>query len=217
MRMHALAGAWLLSAAALALSPCPPKASAEPTPAGDRIVSDLDRLGRYFAEHPELKTQRGQGWNPYQRALWFHTPRRTADGRTPDPALRWAAWEEKRLREDALGRGGATWFEVGPTNLSGRILSIAFDPMNSNVVYVGAASGGLWKTVDGGDTWTPQTDTLPTLAIGGVGVSINDPEIVVIGSGEGTPNADAVSTLHSRASPPLTSIGSGVPWKTTST
>ena len=55
---------------------------------------------------------------------------------------------------------------------------------------MGAASGGLWKTTDGGDTWVPKADRIPSIAIGGIGVSVHDPDIVVIATGEGTLNID---------------------------
>ena len=200
MTRDSLATGTLALLAALALSAAPsivaaaaaPPATA-PEPAPDRFLTDLERLGQYFDAHPELKTQPSTGWKPYNRAKWFRDAR-MENGRSVDPHARWSAWEVKKAREGRqLGR--SAWFEIGPTNLSGRVLAIAFDPTNASTVYVGAASGGLWKTTDGGDTWVPKTDELPSIAIGGVAVSATDPQIVVIGTGEGTPNADAVSGI----------------------
>src|SRR5262249_44723556 len=53
------------------------------------------------------------------------------------------------------------WTPIGPSHIatnpitSGRTNTIAIDPTNTNVIYVGAATGGVWKTTDGGTTWTP--------------------------------------------------------------
>ena len=179
-RTVALLGALVFSAGLAA-------AASQPTP--DRFLTDLERMGRYFEEHPELKTRRSTGWKPYNRAKWFSASR-MADGRIASPKARWDAWEVKKEREG--GRpDNATWFEIGPTNLSGRMISLAFHPTDPSIIYVGAASGGLWMTTDGGDTWTPKADQIPSIAIGGIGVSVHDPDIVVIGTGEGTLNFEA--------------------------
>jgi hypothetical protein len=46
--------------------------------------------------------------------------------------------------------------------VAGRVTALAVDPANSNVVYAGAADGGVWKTTDGGIHWTPLTDVQPS-------------------------------------------------------
>jgi hypothetical protein len=67
------------------------------------------------------------------------------------------------------------WTPIGPepTNtpyndpiVAGRVTALAVDPTNSNIVYAGAAGGGVWKTTDGGVHWTPLTDTQPSLDVG---------------------------------------------------
>lgn len=189
MTPAAMATRTILLLGALALSAG--LGAAAPRPAPDGFLTDLDRMGRYFEEHPELKTRRSTGWKPYNRARWF-SANRVENGRPVDPRVRWDAWEVRKEREGQR-LDGAAWFEVGPTNLSGRILALAFHPTDPLTVYVGAASGGLWKTTDGGDTWTPKADAIPSIAIGGVGVSVRDPNIVVIGTGEGTINSDTQS------------------------
>ena len=55
---------------------------------------------------------------------------------------------------------------IGPAVTSGRVMSIAVDPANKAVIYVGAASGGLWKTTNGGASWQPVFDTQGSYSIG---------------------------------------------------
>jgi photosystem II stability/assembly factor-like uncharacterized protein len=198
----------LLASALCALSPLARPAAAAPGDA-DPVLERLDRLAQWYDAHPELRDRPGSGWKPYNRFKWF-TEQRMVDGELPPVGARWAAWEEKRRREATLPRGGATWFSLGPTNFAGRMLAIAFDPDDPSVVYGGSASGGLWKSEDGGITWTPMTDELPTLAVGGVAVSPADPDVVVIGTGEGTYNGDRVSGVGI-----LRSTDAGVTWGTT--
>src|SRR6267142_5719635 len=53
------------------------------------------------------------------------------------------------------------WFSLGPTNLSGRLQVIAFDPTDANTIYVGAAGGGASQSTNGGCAWAPLGDHLP--------------------------------------------------------
>ncbi len=74
---------------------------------------------------------------------------------------------------------------IGPANMSGRIGAIDAVASNPNIIYVGAATGGLWKSVDGGTTWTPIFDDQPVSSIGAIAVNQSNPNIVWVGTGEG--------------------------------
>ena len=91
----------------------------------------------------------------------------------------------------AVTTDSANWTSVGPrpTNAgpsatSGRVNAIAIDPRDNNIVYIGGAMGGIWKTTDGGDNWTPLTDTQPSLAMGAIALDPGNPDIVYAGTGE---------------------------------
>ena len=73
---------------------------------------------------------------------------------------------------------------IGPAVTSGRVMSIAVDPTNSAVFYIGAASGGVWKTVNGGTTWQPVFDSQGSFSIGWVTVDPKRPNVVWVGTGE---------------------------------
>lgn len=83
----------------------------------------------------------------------------------------------------------ADWTEIGPAPITsgpytGRCSAIAASPTNTNKYYVAGASGGVWRTLDGGATWTPLTDHMPTNAIGALALDPTDDNIVYAGSGE---------------------------------
>jgi photosystem II stability/assembly factor-like uncharacterized protein len=91
----------------------------------------------------------------------------------------------------------AAWTEIGPNPIpngqvqsglqlpvSGRTIAIAVHPTNPNIVYVGTAQGGLYRTTDGGTTWTPLMDNAMSLAIGAVAIAPSQPETVYVGTGE---------------------------------
>jgi photosystem II stability/assembly factor-like uncharacterized protein len=73
---------------------------------------------------------------------------------------------------------------LGPANMGGRITSLAVVESRPATFYVAAASGGLWKTVNAGITWTPVFDDQDTAAVGAVAVAASDPNIVWVGTGE---------------------------------
>jgi photosystem II stability/assembly factor-like uncharacterized protein len=73
---------------------------------------------------------------------------------------------------------------IGPAVASGRVMSIAVNPKNKFEYYVGVASGGVWKTVNDGTTWTPVFDGEGSYSIGWVTLDPNDSSVVWVGSGE---------------------------------
>ena len=76
---------------------------------------------------------------------------------------------------------------VGPANMSGRITSIDVVTANPKIIYVGAASGGVWKSENGGSAWTPVFDDQPTQNIGAVAIQQSNPDVIWVGTGEGNP------------------------------
>jgi photosystem II stability/assembly factor-like uncharacterized protein len=76
---------------------------------------------------------------------------------------------------------------VGPSNMSGRITAIDVVTANPKIMFVGAASGGVWKSENGGTAWTPVFDDQPTQNIGAVAVQQSNPNVIWVGTGEGNP------------------------------
>jgi len=79
---------------------------------------------------------------------------------------------------------GLSWRNIGPANMSGRMTDVEGVPGDPAVVYVGSASGGVWKTVNAGTTWTPLFDKQPVLSIGDLALEPGNPEVVYVGTGE---------------------------------
>jgi len=73
---------------------------------------------------------------------------------------------------------------AGPTNIGGRISDIEFDPINPNIVYAGAATGGVFKSTDIGVSWLPVFDNQANLSIGDIAVDPLNSNIVYVGTGE---------------------------------
>jgi len=97
--------------------------------------------------------------------------------------------------------GGTNWTPAGPAPFvsggqgvapanSGRVISLAIDPSQALVpgqsgrVYAGTANGGIWRSQDGGATWSARTDDQPSAAIGALAIDPNAPNRVFAGTGE---------------------------------
>lgn len=76
--------------------------------------------------------------------------------------------------------------ELGPTTLGGRVSDVAVYEKDPRIFYVATASGGVWKTENGGAKLEPIFDKQPSLATGAVAVNPNDPNDVWVGTGEGS-------------------------------
>ncbi len=76
---------------------------------------------------------------------------------------------------------------IGPAGMSGRITSIDAVVANPNIIFIGAASGGVWKTENSGQNWTPVFDEQPIQNIGSIAIQQSNPNIVWVGTGEGNP------------------------------
>lgn len=126
--------------------------------------------------------------------------------RTPDDAVRpgyqkgYLLKELTKSRAANLRRGRTTsavvlqWKERGPNNVPGRTRGLLVDPgdPSKNTWLAGSASGGVWKTVNGGLNWTLITPDLPNLATTVLAMSTSNPNIIYLGTGEGFFNLDRV-------------------------
>lgn len=97
---------------------------------------------------------------------------------------------------------------IGPAGMSGRITTIDADPRNTNIIYAGSASGGVWKSDDGGINWEPIFDKEAVLAIGAVAVDPVNPDVIWVGTGEGNPR-----NSHNTGEGLYKSLDAGKTWK----
>jgi len=76
---------------------------------------------------------------------------------------------------------------IGPAGMSGRVTAIDVVHSNPDVMFVGTASGGLWKSTSGGIKWEPVFDNEVTASIGAVAIQQSNPSVIWVGTGEGNP------------------------------
>jgi photosystem II stability/assembly factor-like uncharacterized protein len=76
------------------------------------------------------------------------------------------------------------WRSIGPTAMGGRIDDVAVLESNPAVMFLGYATGGVWRTDNNGTTWAPVFDEQPVTSIGDITIAPSDPNIVYVGTGE---------------------------------
>ena len=76
------------------------------------------------------------------------------------------------------------WIPTGPRNVGGRVRTLALHPTDPNILYAGPASGGVYKSADGGETWFPLWHDEPSLAMGSIAIARSSPDRVYVGTGE---------------------------------
>lgn len=89
------------------------------------------------------------------------------------------------------------WTQSGPINVGGRVQDIEMDPTNTETIYVGAASGGVFKSTDGGSNWSSLFDAQSSLSIGDMAIAPSDPNTIYVGTGE--PNCGGGSVTYDGA------------------
>ncbi|MBI5216261.1 MAG: T9SS type A sorting domain-containing protein [Ignavibacteriae bacterium] len=158
---------------------------------------------------------------------WWYGQRENSDGMIASQSLlkahRYASSKMKREETKRQPNGKTVqWESIGPNNVGGRILSLAIDPSNTNILWAGSASGGLWKSTTkgiGADAWEYVNTGFPTISISAITIDPANPNVMYIGTGEisyyhfpliGTPGARASYGMGI-----LKSTDAGATWNTT--
>ncbi|MBM3287348.1 MAG: hypothetical protein FJY88_08375 [Candidatus Eisenbacteria bacterium] len=155
-----------------------PRERERPVPPG------LKELAFPEEEEKKDKKEEGHAWEAFE---WWYGTRAYPNDLIPKSAF----YEAYRYAKDVLGvnKSGArtSWTSIGPDNVGGRVLALAIDPENPNVIWAGAASGGLWRSAtagEGSSAWTWIDTGYPTLSISSIVIDPNDPQVMYVGTGE---------------------------------
>ncbi len=142
-------------------------------------------------------TMRVPGWKQFRRWEYINQFRVQSDGRLPKPEIIMQNLREYRaIHQCDQGNNAGTWTELGPFTLPtnpfptiyknglGRINAIAFHPTDENIIYVGVPSGGLWKTANGGNSWTHLTDAYEMFGVSSILIDPANPNHILCGTGD---------------------------------
>ena len=155
-------------------------------------IAEYQRAFDKWAENKNLDSTRGWKW--YKRWEEGFSQRTTLGRSSPEAGVLLSeAVRVAELKNQSAQSKKSSWTPVGPDVFPsvgssyfgmGRINCIAFHPVDPNTFWVGVAQGGMWKTTDGGNTWTPLTDDLPILRISDIAVHQTDPDIMYVCVGD---------------------------------
>ncbi|MCB9178696.1 MAG: T9SS type A sorting domain-containing protein [Flavobacteriales bacterium] len=146
------------------------------------------------------------GWKQFKRWEWYWQQRTGPSGEFPSNLVECQEWEKiaKDAHQPLPGyfKGTSNWTSLGPSTSNniagiGRINCIAFHPTNPNTFWVGTPAGGMWKTTNGGNSWTTNTDGLPVLGVSWIAIHPTQPNTMYIATGDG----DAASSLSAFGQP----------------
>ena len=169
----------------------------------------------------QMKEGRKPGYKQFKRWEWFAGTRLDKDGYF-DPIYNWKGWQEKQERFGAA-HTGSHWTPRGPSTMPGilglgRLNCIEFDPHNTDIVWVGAPTGGLWKSPDAGQTWETLTDDLPNLGVSDILIHPANSNIMYIATGDkqraSTPSIGVMKSLDGGQTWQLTGLNPVVTEKT---
>ncbi len=86
-----------------------------------------------------------------------------------------------------------TFRNIGPAGMSGRITAIKVAPHNEQIIYAGSASGGLWRSENGGTSWQSLFDNEQVSSVGALALDPQNPDVIWLGTGEGNPRNSLTS------------------------
>ncbi len=116
---------------------------------------------------------------------WFFMQRAFPYEKINHDAYLNALSQAKQMRIEAeANRASGMWEFAGPVNIGGRITDVEMHHSDLNTIYLGAASGGIFKSEDKGENWEPIFDDALNLSIGDIAIAPSDPNIVYVGTGE---------------------------------
>lgn len=116
---------------------------------------------------------------------WFFAQRAYPSGKINKKAYQEAlAFRQNQINTTASKGFAGDWESFGPTNIGGRISDIEMPAGNADIIYAGAASGGIFKSTDFGQNWTPIFDDALSLSIGDIDIAPSDDNVIYVGTGE---------------------------------
>ncbi len=116
---------------------------------------------------------------------WFISQRIFPYGRMDYQAYRDALhWRNASLNRSPMPGSSNHWQFAGCINIGGRITDVEMHASDLQTIYIGAASGGVFKSPDAGNSWFPVFDNQTSLSIGDIAIAPSDPAILYVGTGE---------------------------------
>ncbi len=160
----------------------------------------------------------------FARWAFYYSKYLTSDGKIADIPKRTMELINNKQENTRSTAGG--WTFIGPNasendntharyNGIGRVDRLAFHPTNENIIFIGTPSGGLWKTTNGGNSWTPISSYIPSLGISGIVIDHSNPNRIYVLTGAGDYAISDGDRYFNRSAGVLVSHDGGDSWEQT--
>jgi len=151
---------------------------------------------------PGLPTEENEKDYQFGRWLWYWKQHTDPNGYLVSPAKTWQEWQKaKGQQRTAINSGarttagsGPSWAFMGPDSSEeqlfiygmgvGRVNVVAFDPVDSNIIWIGTPGGGAWVTKNNGLNWTSMTDSMPLLSVSDIVINPLNPQTMYLCTGD---------------------------------
>jgi photosystem II stability/assembly factor-like uncharacterized protein len=151
-----------------------------------------DVADEYYTKQGDTITTRSVGAKPFRRWLHRYESRIDESGKIEGINKKYEIYNDwqRAYQKTAKRSITPTWVSEGPNSTPsgyyglGRVNCIGFHPSNNNIIYMGAAGGGLWKSTTGGTSWIPLTDHLGSLGVSSIAIRSDNPNIIYIATGD---------------------------------
>ena len=176
------------------------------------VNTKLTRLGKAVLEDDNYK---------FDRWCWYWKQHLDSNGYIVNgnrTVSEWRKFYQQLPNTAAKTTASANWVFQGPSRSEGgysglgRINTIAFDPIDSSIIYIGSAAGSTWKTIDGGSTWSCLYDNMANLSVSDIKVNPLNRNTIYVATGDanGTDNySTGVIKSHDGGS---TWVSAGITW-----
>ena len=147
-----------------------------------------DAFDRYWEDKEDKK---GKGYKPFARWIYNWKSLIDENGYPIDYLQEFDKYDKIKQQLRTTSSFNGNWQPLGPFASPpgsgrgiGRLNIVAVDPTDSNIVWVGSPSGGLWKSEDGARTWKNMNDDWPVLGVSDIAINPLNPKTIIVGSGD---------------------------------
>ena len=136
---------------------------------------------------------RGTGHKQFKRWEYFMEPRVYPSGERDNGKFLMDALADRNKMSSSLMKSDQFWEPVGPTSWTGfgwnpglgRVNASYVDPNDSEHIYIATPAGGLWESLDDGQSWTPLTDSLVAIGASAIAINPDNTDIIYLATGDG--------------------------------
>lgn len=166
------------------------------------------KLVKKLEQKQQREKEKLKRFDQPDKAQEYYRLKRSLDGKSPVPVKQYfkALDQIKKMprystasaqRVESTNTAATTnalpaWTPLGPGNIGGRTRAMLIDPLNPSILYAAGVAGGVWKTTNGGASWSPLSDLLPNIAVSSMAMDPDNSGTIYAGTGEGYFNFDSV-------------------------